>query len=457
MRDPNWAPRRHETLKYAFYASFILLVALASGAYGVAAGVYRLWPYTQIRLLKDEVQFYWSDLNGGMDRVLLPARGTTRDDHQPLTGDISFGASTPVIAIDPSVQGDTIVVGSFDFDTGFEHAALLIDRQGAVKHVWHLHEKEIDHVARREARFKIPHGFSALTDGSVVFAFDGGVSLQRFDACSRSIWSHTDHYHHSVKLDEAQEHVWSLLNYDPSDEDRQDQALRDGIVKVRISDGEIVNSFTTRDIIDANPRLDVFGARQLEERFGGYRWEADALHSNDADPLPESMASAFPEFEAGDLLISHRSINMVTVVDPESHEVKWFTTGHMRRQHDPDWQPDGTISIYDNNMHRGASHIIRIDPDRPHEVETIVDGTESGFYSWQQGKHQITEAGTVLVSSPQQGRVLEYDAAGNVVFEFINAYDGGDEHRLFVTQAIRIPETYFEDGAFGDCGPLASL
>lgn len=444
-------------MKYAFYVSFILLVALGSAAYGVAAGVYRLWPYTQIRFLKDEIQFYWSDLNGGMERVLLAARGTARDDHQPLGGDTAFGASTPTIAMDGPLDGDTIIIGSFDFTTGFEHAALLIDPEGSVKHVWRLNENQIEATGKREARFKIPHGFSVLKDGSVVFAFDGGVSLQRFDACSQQVWGNAAHYHHSVKLDETQEHVWALLNHDPDDRDRQDQALRDGIVKVRVSDGTIAESLTTRDIIDANPRLDVYGVRQLEERFGGYRWEADALHSNDADPLPASMAAAFPDFEAGDLLISHRSINMVSVVDPDTREVKWFTTGHMRRQHDPDWQPDGTVSIYDNNMHRDTSYIIKIDPSRPNDVETIVDGTDSAFYSWQQGKHEITESGTVLVSSPQQGRILEFDAAGNVVFEFLNSYDGGDEHRLFVTQAIRLPGDYFDEGVFSDCQPLALL
>ena len=66
----------------------------------------------------------------------------------------------------------------------------------------------------------------------------------------------------------------------------------------------------------------------------------------------------------------------------------------------------GTISIFNNNMHRGYSNIIEINPvSYIHDI--ILDGETHNFYTWWRGKHEIMADGGILITSPDQGRVFE--------------------------------------------------
>jgi len=67
----------------------------------------------------------------------------------------------------------------------------------------------------------------------------------------------------------------------------------------------------------------------------------DPLHLNDIEPLPASMASEYPLFDAGDLLVSLRYPDLVLVVDPDSETVKWYESRYFTRQHDPDFLGNG--------------------------------------------------------------------------------------------------------------------
>jgi len=49
--------------------------------------------------------------------------------------------------------------------------------------------------------------------------------------------------------------------------------------------------------------------------------------------------------------------------------------------------------------------------------------------------------GNVLISSPHQGRILEVNAAGETVFEFLNTYD--EKEMLIVSEAKWFPLDYF--------------
>ena len=69
----------------------------------------------------------------------------------------------------------------------------------------------------------------------------------------------------------------------------------------------------------------------------------------------------------------------------------------------------------------------------------MFDGRANDFYSRIRGKHQRTEAGTLLVTSPQQGRVFEVERDGHVVFEVLNLRPGQGEFNYPVSEAIWFP------------------
>jgi hypothetical protein len=305
-----------------------------------------------------------------------------------------------------------------------------------------LVEKDIPGTEPRSVYGKFIHGVAVLKDASVIFGFDDGVSLQRFDACGRRIWAVPGQFNHAVSLDDDQRYIWTLW------ESKE-------IVKIATADGTIVKRISMADIAAANPTNDILELRQEDFDKGNdnsrkvpYTWADDPFHLNDVEPLPAAIAGAFAGFQAGDLLVSARSLNLIFVMDPETLKVRWWHSGSWRRQHDPDWEPTGEITIFDNRMNRGYSRIVSIVPGS-RAVRVVYDGRVNDFYSRIRGKHQTTAAGTLLITSPQQGRVFEVERDGHVVFEMLNIRPGSGDFNYPLSEAIWLPSdtSLFKEGA----------
>ena len=216
--------------------------------------------------------------------------------------------------------------------------------------------------------------------------------------------------------------------------------------------GNLVTEFAIGDLVLANPDVSIFEIPRKEFDMRQDNpvdidgvWLFDPWHLNDVEPLSSEMAGAFPMFEAGDVILSSRTLNSVFVVDPESHAVKWHRTGETRRQHDPDFRPDGTISVYDNRMGLGESAIVSLDP-ASFEREVLFDAAEHDFYSNVRGKHAWTDGGHLMVTSSQQGRVFEIDPEGRRTLEFYSLKPDSTEFNYAVTEASwHAPETFTKE------------
>ncbi len=352
--------------------------------------------------------------------------------------------------------GWRIVVGMFDLDGERRHAALALDAEMSVRHVWPLHEQGVevsDGIEIATPFYKFPHGFAVLPDGSVIFGFDHGKSLRRFDVCGREQWSRTGGYHHAVTYASATDSVWAL-RAGPAEQPGVpiDKNFRDNIVEIAAADGRTLREFHLHDIMAANPGIDVLGIRQVDDHERDEpQWSHDPHHMNDVDPLPPALAERFAGFEAGDVLLSLRSLNLVMAVDPESQKVRWYRVGIGRRQHDPDWLPDGRIMIFDNNMNRGPSRIVAVDP-ATYDVEVLVDGAAHDFHTGIRGKHQRLPDGTVAITSAMQGRVFEVAPDGSVPFEFVNFRDAATKEEIVVvSEAHWLPPDWFDFDSFPEC------
>ena len=178
-------------------------------------------------------------------------------------------------------------------------------------------------------------------------------------------------------------------------------------------------------------------------------------HGNDIEPLPNELAASFDQFDAGDLLISYASTNLVFVLDPDSLEVKWWRMGIADYQHDPDWEEDGYIRIFNNQLRHKVhgedfSEIVSIDPVT-YESEIIFSGEKTEFTSGCCGRHQVTEYDSRIMTSARQGWALEVDGAGEIVFSYINTYDSEAGKALFLSNALRYPAEYFDGKPWEDC------
>jgi hypothetical protein len=276
-----------------------------------------------------------------------------------------------------------------------------------------------------------PHGVQVDPDGAVTFIFDLGTSINKVDACSQYIWSHSGQRDYNHVLSRAADGAIWTLSGDPS-----------YYVKIDPETGEELRKISMGDLIAANPDLGIFTTRS-EHYAQGKEWNGDPFHGNDIEELLPEMAAAFPMFNAGDLLISLRALNLIFVFDPNTLAIKWWRQGATQQQHDPDWMTDGTIMVFDNRWDNPPSRLTSINP-ASNEVKTVLDGAKYDFFTINRGKAQLFD-NDLLVTSPKQGRVFEVDAQGRVQFEFINTYDDQDGLRALVSEAIALPTDYFKE------------
>ncbi len=341
-------------------------------------------------------------------------------------------------------EGWRVLVGAFALGEEVQNAALLLAPDLTIVRKWVLDEVPVDGATVRPGHRKFAHGLEVLPDGSFVFTFDGGVSLQRMDACGNRIWVTGGAFSHSVTRDDSGSTLWGL---------RGDVA----IVQVATADGVVVRSIAIDDIVDANPMIDVLELRRIfgndlgrNRRNTKLGWPHDSLHLNDVEPLPATMADAFPDFRRGDLLVSARSLNLVFVLDPDTLEIKWWRVGQWQRQHDPDWLPTGEIMVFNNRMSRDFSEIVAIDP-ATFERRTVFDGRRNGFYTRIRGKSQMLDSGALIITSAQQGRAFEVSPGGEVVFEVLNLTPDDEPLSYAVSELRWLPPDYFERG-LPSCG-----
>ena len=155
------------------------------------------------------------------------------------------------------------------------------------------------------------------------------------------------------------------------------------------------------------------------------RARLDVTHMNDVEELSEELADDFPLFEAGDLLVSLRNLNVVIVIDGKTEKIKWFFTHPLLRQHDADFVAGGLISIYDNHdeysemsTQLGGSRILTVDPET-NDVSIAYSGSaEQPFYSQAAGKHQLLPNGNLLITEAMAGRVFEVTPAGDIAWSW---------------------------------------
>ncbi len=310
----------------------------------------------------------------------------------------------------------------------------LIAPDGAVVHTWPV---DYSGLVKGGSPQTILHGVKVLPDGSAIVEFDSGTALARIDACGTPQWLNQDGvFHHVVQAGDDGFWTWRAQAHANGDDQK--------IVRFDGDSGEITQTIDLIDVASSNLSNGlVTGIPQgfvFHREFWNWGME-DVFHPNDVEPLSGEMADAFAQFRAGDLLISLRSSNLVAVLDRDTHDIIWSMNGPWRQQHDPDWQPDGTITVFDNNLLRGRSQIVQVDPVTK-ASKVLFGGDGPGYYTSVMGQHQRLPNGNWLILSATEGRVIEVSQTGEPVREYSNVINAG--YNAIVPFAEHLPENYFE-------------
>ncbi len=358
------------------------------------------------------------------------------------------------------------IAGFFDGQNGIR----LMRRDGTVVASWVLQfSRDFPETGYLEDRAPQSdwnvdlHGLAVNPDGSVVVNYEY-AGLIKLDRCGKTEWTLEHPTHHSVERAEGGGY-WvpglRLLHpgrmedaFPPFTTMRGTPYFLDNLILRVTEDGKIAESKSVPRIMYDNGMEPLLTGNGMSF-FATGRWNDEIVHLNKVAELPARMAAAFPEFRAGDLLLSLREQNLLLVVDPRDWRVKWHQVGPWRRQHDPEFTDDGTISVFNNNIYRNVlldrdvsptdiprvSEIVRVDP------KTGATGVAWGNRPGQEmltvirGKQEPHEDGGFLVTEFEAGRAFETDAAGEIVWEYINRYD--ETHVAEITEARSYPAAYF--------------
>lgn len=324
----------------------------------------------------------------------------------------------------------------------------LVDDRGRVVHAWATDPMKIwpqvpyaDPFVERDEETYV-HGTYLFPNGDVLFNLEY-IGLQRIDACGKVVWKTQRRTHHAIsRADDGTFWTLAVLPFEPPLAQAQSfPALAELVpfpedsVLHFTADGKILGETSTlRALFDAGYGELITRNRmqllQLREAFGpGVPLEL--THTNDVEPLTSALAPKFPMFEAGDLLVSMRQTSAVFVMAPTGH-IKWLTSTHTISQHDPDFEPDGKIVVFDNHIDgtesgEGSVHgttIVAIDPATDQAAIRYPTKPTDRMYSVAGGKHQLLPNGNRLITEARAGRVVESDAAGNVVWQWVQAPRG---------------------------------
>ena len=308
---------------------------------------------------------------------------------------------------------------------------------GKVLHTWKLSSEAISGFSEENKNL---YGVHLTPEGSVIFSQqEDARAIIKVDACSNVSWYIPGLFHHTITATEDGDSFWTFVG--------QQVDFDHVLARYSVGEGKPEMRIDMAEVRAKNPLTHIFHLQRDENTD-----LKDVSHGNDIDPLGEEMARHFPQFEAGDLLISFRTQNLLFVLDPDTLKIKWWRIGAWDRQHDPDWEPNGTISVFSNNQvaDRPYSDVVGIDP-RTLESSLLVDGGKLNFYSEINGDQALTAYGTRMVTSTTQGWSFEVDEQGQVVFSFVNTYEGARNSALNISEAQRLPEGFFTTEFWKQC------
>jgi hypothetical protein len=400
--------RRHIVQIY-----FVTALLCLSFVYGVAVGEFQFFPFGFL-------QAAWMTGKHLLDTTPSHLSRAKHEGEGVVTWDR-----------DATWPGATLLTSPWNpEDEDWYHGIRLISLGGDLLHEWRADPRTIWPAnphddfggdSKHDKRKTYIHGALLMPGGDVVYNFEH-LGLVRLNARSEVVWKLDYRTHHSAFLDD-QGAIWVCgAKWHESPVPRF-HGLRPPFVEetmLQVSpQGKILREIS---ILESMYGSGLQGLFFFERPYNA----GEVTHMNDVEILGEADADAFDLFAAGDIVVSLRDINTVLVVDGKTELVKWHLTHPFVGQHDPDFTPDGFITVFDNNIDRsqphsgpGGSRILRVDPSTKEVTVLYGEGPDQYFYTRGGGKHQHLPNGNILITESQAGRVFETTRQGQIVWSWV--------------------------------------
>jgi len=308
----------------------------------------------------------------------------------------------------------------------------LMNMEGYVVHIWNVKMAKIGELQE---------------NGNLVYAHMWH-GMAQVDWYSQELWYYPCTQHHDFAI-MPNGHVMILcggMAYRA--EKRRNKSI--------YSEGEYIPAY----FIEVNPKTnEVVWRWEADEHIEELkkvgvkfpRTISDVYHSNTCEVLPDTrLGRKDSRFKEGNVVFSHRNLNVVGVIDKESGEIVWaWGVNVLDYQHMPTLIPDthpitnepmpgaGHFLIFDNGPHRGYSRVLELDPLTE---EIVWEYTAPNFFgSWGAGADRLPNGNTLISEGGNRGRLLEVTAEGKTVWEYLTPYFGIN-HSIY--RCVRYPPEY---------------
>lgn len=403
--------------KVLFGVGALALVAGGSLVVGMASVKRDMGLYRTVWGTLDDAKTLWEELPN--------LRGT-----EPIHFLVPAQYEGQGVTVNEGAKADDLILMSGFL--GDDNKAQLMKRDGTVLASWSMKAYSIfgDPSFFRQPPMTdwnaITHGTIITPEGDVVFSFESG-GLVRMDRCGKVKWATRDISHHSPNWTADGGIVVSGGRYVEGGDipwPFEGPYWEDLVFKYDADGNKTFEKALTTLMIDNGMQAWLSSTGQFKTRVNG------EFHMNDVEELSPELAADFPMFQVGDLMLSLRNRNMILVTDAEVKRIKWWKVGPFIRQHDPDFQKGGKITVFDNQSddsptgeHAGGSRVWEIDPATD-AARTLYGGTpEQFFFSPERGTQQQQANGNLLITAAQAGRSFEVTPAGKLVWEYVNRWD----------------------------------
>ncbi len=370
------------------------------------------------------------------DMSLQRDRSMAENAHARFAGRAGFDFS---YAPDSQAVSDYLLLSRYDGETELNVVELVdLDTQEIV-YSWPLDDSEFRVEATDNPFIKFPgvdgefllvrHPF-AEANGDLVFHASYSP-MYSIDMCGDLEWQNTDFaFHHSLERDENGDY-WvpgvrrtSLETFDETFKD-------DHIVKISDT-GEVLYSKSVTEILIEN---DLINRMYVYDRY-----VTDPIHLNDVEPV----LSDSDFWKKGDVFLSLAHLNMVLLFRPETGEVLWWSQDAIMHQHDIDIVGPGAVSVYNNNRTTRASGdlvlglnelvLYRLEDDT-HTTHFQEAFSRLQIKTVNQGLHDFSSDGGVMVEETNYGRVIMFDQSGDLLWEYVNRASDG---RIYTMNWVRL-------------------
>jgi len=307
-------------------------------------------------------------------------------------------------------------------------SAYLIDMEGKVVHEW---------------RLPGVHFAELLSNGNLLydtrFAREYPRGIQECDWEGREAWFYECRIHHDAQRLENGNTI--MLNH----ENIYNPAVYRGVCTKNTVALEVTPEKEIVWLWHSDRHI-----QELEDLLGidFPREEMDWTHTNTVQVLPENESGRRDNrFREGNVLISHRNLDTIAVIDRESHRIVWaWGPGELDYQHTANMLPNGHVLLFDNGPLRDHSRVLEVDPLSGGIVWEFKDDPPQEMHAkYLSGQQRLPNGNTfICAGGTEDGRLLEVTPEGEVVWDYRNPLADRAKGRRMIYRAYRYPAEQIE-------------